>query len=87
MGNRDKLEENIKKYHERFDDGKIPVYDNVVVIGETLVSLDNDDRDGIAIVLHDGNTLEGVFHLTLDAAIKLCGSLLTLLEDTEDESN
>lgn len=80
------IEKKILEYHEKFDGGKIPVYENVVLIGETIVSLDGDDRDCLAIVVHDGDKLEYVFHLSLQAAVKLFSGLHEILgEEYDDE--
>ena len=86
------IEKKILEYHEKFDGGKIPVYENVVLIGETIVSLDGDDRDCVAVVVHDGDKLEYVFHLSLQAAVKLLSGLHEILgeeddDDDEDELN
>lgn len=80
------IEKKLLDYHTQFDDGQIPVYNNVVILGETIVSLDGDDRDCVAIILHDENKLEGVFHLSLEAAVKLAAGIGKMLEE-DDESN
>lgn len=79
------IEKKILEYHNRNDGGNIPVYDNVVLIGETIASLDGDDKDCVAIILHDGSRLEHVFHISLMAALKLSSGLQQLLEEDEDE--
>lgn len=79
------IEKKLLEYHDKFDGGKIPVYDNVVLIGETIVSLEGDDRDCVAIIVHNGDKLEYVLHLSLEASVKLLSGLHKILGDDEDE--
>lgn len=85
---KDLIDRKIREYHETHDGGKIPVYTNVVIIAETLACLTSEDMDCVAIILHDGNELEKVFHLTADAALKLAVGIDELFdaeEEAEDE--
>jgi hypothetical protein len=83
--NRNQIEEKIKEYHDKHHNGEIHVYSNVVVIGEILTSLVGEDKDCICLVLHDKNHLDGIFHLTIDAAIKLVAGISELLELEDDD--
>lgn len=86
------LENKIKEYHDKHDKGQIPVFSNVVLIEETLTTLMGSDLDCIAFVLHDGDQLERVFHLSVEAAAKLMLGLEELfdedeLDDADDDDN
>lgn len=82
---KNELESKIKNYHDEHTGGKIHIYNNVVVLGEIITSLVGEDRDCVAMVLHDGDKLDHIIHLSVEAAIKLVLSLSQILElDNED---
>lgn len=79
------IDKKIREYHQEYDNGNIPVYTNVIVIAETLACLTSPDLDCVAIILHDGNNLEKVFHLTADAALKMSVGIDQLFEPEVEE--
>jgi len=83
--NKNDIEEKIKDYHNKHHNGVIHVYSNIVVIGEILTSLVGEDKDGVCLVLHDGGELEQIFHISMEAAIKLVAGLTEILELDEDD--
>ena len=82
---RNDLEFKIKNYHEKNTGSMIHIYNNVVVIGEIITSLMDEDRDCIALVLHDGENLDQIIHLSVEAAIKLVASISQILELDEED--
>jgi hypothetical protein len=82
---KNELEKKIKKYHDKNTEGRIDIYSNVVVIGEIITSLLGEDRDCIALVLHDGDKLEHIIHLNVEAAIKLVAGISQILELDEED--
>jgi len=82
------LSEKIKEYHKNQDKGQIPVYENVIILQETITVLGDKDVDAVALVLHDGDSLEKIIHLEVGAAFALMVGLQELFDDEEsDESD
>jgi len=85
--NFDELEQKIINYHKVRDKGEVPVYTNVVAIAEVIAPLVGEDQDAVALILHDGDKLEQIFHLTAEAAAGLYTALEQIFDDVDEDDD
>ena len=84
--NREGIAERIQQFHNDHNGGKIPVYDGVVVMDNTLTT-NGQDVEVITIVYVKDNSIDDIKHMTLEAAIRLIEASDNLFDDEEDDDD
>lgn len=83
--NREGIAEKLQQFHNEHNGGRIPVYDGVVVMDNTLTT-SGQDVEVVTIVFVKDNSVDDVKHLTLEAAVRLIEAVDNLFDmDDEDE--
>ena len=84
--NREGIAERVQQFHNEHNGGKIPVYDGVVVMDNTLTT-SGQDVEVITLVYVKDNSIDDIKHMTLEAAIRLIEAIDNLFDDEEEDDD